>query len=63
MDFSIVNTSVLHEPKLVMSADAEPQIWRNLGFRGQTDFDYMWILTLQKVAVPRPYVAQESAVV
>ena len=40
--FSVVNTSVLHNPQLVESMDVELQIWRNRVYGGLT-ISYMQI--------------------
>lgn len=34
--FSIVSTTVLHDPRLIEPADSEPRLWRKLWYKGLT---------------------------
>ena len=60
--FSIVNTTLLHDPWLVEFLDVEPQIWRDLVYRRQT-IHYTHIFGCPKGQCPYPNVVQGSTVV
>lgn len=50
---SLVNTTGLHDPRLAVSADAEPRVWRNRGEGGLTT-SYTWIFSCMEVWHPNP---------
>ena len=59
--FLVVNTEVLHDPWLVESKDAEPQLWRNKAYRGPT-ITFTWIFNCVEGREPYLCMVQGSTV-
>ena len=59
--FSIVHPTVLQDPGVVESADAETPNWRNWVFGGKI-ISHMLIIDCWRVSIPNPLVVQESTI-